>query len=217
MFYVNGHHLLCRAAHIILSRFWKKTDIVETGINCNNFSETVTLFYRETGLWRDSKWTAKVWRKYCPACLIYLPWEWWLESLLSLKRQEKWVVLGHSNHLNGGCSAHPTLLKERWGTAILLSVFLVSRNGDTAYFEAGEPPSEEEFWWGGFWRNNYPQLDNFYVFSHPIYLYPGPPYYITFLILPERTVWKLFRNRLAAWEWHADSQFCSIDQSREES
>lgn len=139
------------SSETILSRYWKKARSVKTGVNSNNFFEIFFLFYREIGLWRDSKWTAKVWLKYCPACLIYLLWEWWLESLLSLKRHGKWVVLGHCSHLSGECSAPLTLLKERWGTPILLSVFLVLGNVHTIYFEAGDPPSEEEFWWGGFW------------------------------------------------------------------
>lgn len=73
--------------------------------------------HRATGLWRDSRWTVRVWPRFCLVSPIFLLWAWWPGSPPSSRRRGRSAGRAPCSRRSGACCVRPTLPRERWAAA----------------------------------------------------------------------------------------------------
>ena len=78
---------------------------------------SVLCVHRATGLWRDSRWTVRVWPRFCLVSPIFLLWAWWPGSPPSSRRRGRSAGRVPYSRRSGACCVHLTLPRERWAAA----------------------------------------------------------------------------------------------------
>lgn len=97
---------------------WRESSRESTKVTVGNELSV----HRATGLWKDSRWTARASPRSCLGSPLFQRLAWWPGSRPSLRRPGR--LAGHAlcSRPSGACCVPPTLLRERWARYPLLTL-----------------------------------------------------------------------------------------------